>query len=242
MAVDLGKQIGPLPLGAWVVVVAGGLGIALYTRKQGSAGTTVVEDTSGTPGVGDGSVGGWVPTQPSTGAGGDVAPTTPTTNEEWGTRAINYLIAQGYDPLVSDSAIRKYLAGNYPQPSASEYALQRIALARFGSPPQPLPPSDSTPGIPTPPIPKPPSTVPGPVKPPAPKPVPKPPAPKPRYRYYTVRAGDNLWNIARHFYGSGLKYWTIYYANRVGSRRLDGKVGPIRNPNHIEPGWVLLIP
>lgn len=233
MALDLGKQIGPLPLGAWVVVVGGGLGIALYARKQSAdeANAGPVEDVSGQPGVGDGSVGGWVPTQPSAGTG-DVAPTTPTTNEDWGTRAINYLIAQNYDPLVSDSAIRKYLAGNYPQPSVSEYALQRIALARFGSPPQPLPPSDSNPVPPVPPVtPKPPgSTIPPKPKPPPPKP--KPPAPKPRVRTYTVRKGDNLWNIAKHYYGNGLQWVRIWNANR----------SKIKNPNLIHPGQVLIIP
>lgn len=233
MSLDLGKQIGPLPLGAWVVVVGGGLGIALYARKQSvdNAAAGPVEDTSGQPGVGDGSVGGWVPNQPPTGGGSDVGPTTPATNDDWGKLAINYLVAQGYDPLVSDSAIRKYLAGNYPQPSVSEYALQRIALAKFGSPPQPLPPSDSTPGIPTPGIPKPPGGTPPPKpKPPAPKP--KPPAPKPRVRTYTVRKGDNLWNIAKHYYGNGMYWARIWNANR----------SKISNPNRIYPGEVLIIP
>lgn len=50
---------------------------------------------------------------------------------------------------------------------------------------------------------------------------------------YTVVKGDCLWNIAKHFYGSGSKYTDIYAANRdvIGS-----------NPNLIYPGQVLTIP
>ncbi len=59
---DLGKQIGPLPLGAWIVVVGGGLGIALYTRRMGQSSEPVI-DTSPDPGVGEG---GFQPTPPGT--------------------------------------------------------------------------------------------------------------------------------------------------------------------------------
>src|SRR6187551_4124698 len=101
---DLGKQYGPLPLGAWLVAGAAGIGIALWSRNNGLATPVETVDTGGTPGVGDGSVGGWVPTTPT--------PTgntpTITTNEEWARAAINWLIGQGYDASVSDSAIRKY--------------------------------------------------------------------------------------------------------------------------------------
>lgn len=50
---------------------------------------------------------------------------------------------------------------------------------------------------------------------------------------YTVKKGDCLWNIAKHFYGSGAKYTRIYDANKT-------VIGG--NPNLIRPGQVLTIP
>lgn len=50
---------------------------------------------------------------------------------------------------------------------------------------------------------------------------------------YTVRKGDCLWNIAKRFYGSGLKYTVIYNVNKsvIGG-----------NANLIFAGQVLTIP
>jgi hypothetical protein len=47
-----------------------------------------------------------------------------------------------------------------------------------------------------------------------------------------VQPGQNLWLIARHVYGQGLRYTTIYQANR----------DQIRDPNKIYPGQVLATP
>ena len=49
---------------------------------------------------------------------------------------------------------------------------------------------------------------------------------------YIVRAGNNLWQIARHSYGSGLRYTIIYSAN----------LQQIRNPDLIYPGQVFRLP
>lgn len=139
MALDLGKQVGPLPLGAWLAAGGAGIGLALYTRRMGAAPTDpslAPVDTGADPGVGTGP--GWVAVPPPT--TGPVAPDV-STNEAWGVAAINWLIAQGYDAAVSDSAIRKYLAGT--KMSVQEYALYRIALTHFGSPPSPLPPGEN---------------------------------------------------------------------------------------------------
>lgn len=246
MALDLGKQIGPLPLGAWVAVVAGGVGIAWYTRKGGAGDTTDDTtdqiDTSGVPGVGDGSVGGWVSTTPPNASGddGSVAPDTkPTTNEAWGQLVINGLIALGYSPTLVDSAVRKYLAAE--QLSVSEFTIIGLALAKYGSPPIPLPPSGQNPPTTNPTNPPPPKSTPPPVK-PAPKPPAPKPAPKPKVRYYTVKSGDNLWNIAKKYYGNGALYGRIYNANRKGVRRADGSTGMIVKPSLIYAGWKLIIP
>lgn len=227
---DLGKQIGPLPLGAWIVVVGGGLGIAYYTKNFGKQDPVI--DTSATgadPSVGNGSVGSWVQTEP---------PGTPTdsqpqivTNDDWGRAATNYLIAQGYDPAMADQAIRDYLSGSAL--SVQERALVTLALGHLGAPPVPLPPGPVLPPIPKPHLPPP--------KNPGPAPPPKP-HPKPHVRYYTVVRGDNLWNIAKRYYKNPLKWTTIYTANRKGHRRSDGTLGMISNPNLILPGWRLVIP
>jgi nucleoid-associated protein YgaU len=47
-----------------------------------------------------------------------------------------------------------------------------------------------------------------------------------------IRKGDNLWTISRRLYGEGLRYTTIYQANK----------GQIRNPDLIYPGQVFLTP
>ena len=235
---DLGKQIGPLPLGAWVAVVGGGLGLAFYAYKTQNTTPTIVDDTSGQPGVGDGSVSSWVPTSPPTTAPGGDLQGAATTNEQWAVRAINWLIAQGYDATLSDSAIRKYIAGNDPAPSIMERTLQGLALAHFGSPPQPLPPPLTEPD----PIPHP---IPDPK--PEPKPDPTPPPPPPaNVRWFVVtswpRKGSSLWTIAEIFYGNGADWPRIYNANRTGVTRPDGSKGMISNPNLIYAGWRLHIP
>lgn len=50
---------------------------------------------------------------------------------------------------------------------------------------------------------------------------------------YTVKKGDNLWTLAKKFYGSGADYTKIYEANK-------GTIG--KNPNLIYPGQTFTIP
>lgn len=138
---DLSKQVGPLPLGAWVVVVAGGLGIAYYTRgHSASADTTPVDDTSSPAGVGDGSVGGWTST--SAGTQTSDAASAPTTNEEWAYRATAYLIGIGTPSTTAQSATSKYIAEQ--QLSVAEYSLIALSLIAIGPLPSPLSNAGST--------------------------------------------------------------------------------------------------
>lgn len=152
--VDLGKQVGPLPLGAWVAVVAGGLGIAIYTRRQSNANSepAIVDDTSGTPGVGVGGSGMYTDLTPV------VTPPTAasyTDNDSWGQAAINRLTAMGYNSGQVYSAITKALAGGSGdnQLSVSEYAIWSEAVRVLQAPPTPI-------AIPTPPTNTPPTTTP----------------------------------------------------------------------------------
>lgn len=133
---DLGKQVGPLPLGAWVVVVGAGLGIAYYARRQ-NVPPEIVESGNGEPGVGVGGSGVYTQLTPVVPSQGN---TRPTTNEEWGTRAIQYLVQDRNQPLqTADQAVRKFLGGLTL--SASEYTLISLAVIQLGYPPQLLPPS-----------------------------------------------------------------------------------------------------
>lgn len=173
MAVDLGKQVGPLPLGAWLAVVAGGLGIAWYTTRTGNRGPELVEDVGGVPGVGVGAPAPWTPIT------GTPAPTPEpiTTNEQWAVKAITWLLAQGYPPLQSDSAVRKYITGT--KLSVQESTLIGVVLVALGPPPQPLPPVEDPEPEPDP--------GPGPRPRPRPRPRPEPqPQPPPLPPYGTT--------------------------------------------------------
>lgn len=59
-------------------------------------------------------------------------------------------------------------------------------------------------------------------------------APAPEAVFYTVQKGDSLWKIAEAHYGKGkgAKYTEIVKANTP----------PVKNPDLIQPGWVLRIP
>ena len=153
---DLGKQVGPLPLGAWIAVVGGGLAIAYWQRNAGSSasGEDPSTDTSSDGTVNDSGAGGsWIAVPPPT-TGTDSGKVTYESNEQWGQAAINWLIAQGYNPGLSSSAITKALNGGVDisgnKMSVQEWSLWSLALTKFGSPPYPVnvPPPTSVPGTP----------------------------------------------------------------------------------------------
>lgn len=126
----LGHKIGPMPAGAWIALVAGGLGIAYYTRTHSSSAAVVDPGTQEL----DNTVTG-TSAAAYTGAGaGDI-----TTNDQWATKAVTYLISQGASGTVADGAVRNYLDGNTL--TASQTALIDLVLAAFGPPPSapPLP-------------------------------------------------------------------------------------------------------
>jgi len=49
-------------------------------------------------------------------------------------------------------------------------------------------------------------------------------------RKHTIRPGDNLWNLAKQYYGDGTKYERIINAN------------PGLNPDNMKPGTQIVIP
>jgi len=50
--------------------------------------------------------------------------------------------------------------------------------------------------------------------------------------YYEIQKGDNLWKIAKHFYGSGTEHPKIFEANKE----------VIKDPDLIYPGQMIRIP
>lgn len=138
---DLGKMYGPLPLGAWVALIGGGLGIAYYYNKNGgdSNSDEATEDleAGGMPGVGTGQVGGWVSTQ-NTNTASTSGSSVPADNDEWARLATNRLVAQGYDGATVASAIQKYLYGDpNVRMSVQETAMINLAIRMIGATPTP---------------------------------------------------------------------------------------------------------
>lgn len=259
---DLGKQIGPLPLGAWIAVVAGGLGIALWSRNRDSGEVEIVEDTSGDPGVGEGpGTPGFIPINPPNQTPGDNVTENYNTNEEWGRAAIEYLIAQGHPAAIANSAITKALAGgeiNGAKMSAQEWSLWSIALKKLGPPPTPVNVPPPTTGVPGPVIPPPPP----PIKKPVPKPVPKPPVttkpptavitkptlPKPggtpRYRTIVILPGQSLSTAVAAYnrrYGTRVSWQTVWDFNLRYRPASTVRTLKSRGPNKVFAGsrfWV----
>lgn len=66
------------------------------------------------------------------------------------------------------------------------------------------------------------------------KPAPKRPTTTVKQRTYTVKKGDNLWNIAKKYTGKGARWTEMWAINKTKSRS--------KNPNLIYPGEVFTIP
>lgn len=146
----LEKKVGPLPAGVWAAAIGAGLLLAIYMRRtQTSSGPAISDESAprGGSAVGNGSVGGWTATTP-----GALQQSGYADNEAWRKAATNYLISLGYDPVASDTALRRYLGGRTV--SALEQPLINKALAFMGPPPQKI---NVTPGPITPPNDNPPS-------------------------------------------------------------------------------------
>lgn len=231
---DMGKQVGPLPMGAWVAVVGGSLAYMLYQRNRKSTATSAVTDVSGssTGSITDAGVGGVGAVGAYTATDGGVTSPADTTgtissNTQWGQRAFAYLTGNGADGSTVDAAIRTYLSGTAL--SVQQNALITQALGKFGMVPEPLPDAPALPVVV--PVATPaPVTVPSPVAVAAPAPA---PAPAPALaRTYTVIPGDNLSKIAARYWEPWITSTSLYNANR-------GVIGP--NRNLIRPGQVLVI-
>src|SRR5688500_9129485 len=103
---------------------------------------------------------------------------------------------------------------NYPEPRPAQPQQQRQPQAQVVQPAKPVPPTPAPTtrnAAPTPP--------PAPVQQAAPS-----QQPAAAGKSYTIKPGDNLWNIAKEVYGDGTKYQRILDAN------------PGLNPDNMKPG------
>jgi hypothetical protein len=250
---SLSHKVGPLPLGVWLVAIAGGVGVAWWVRTHGSssadntADPTVPDGTNYTQPNGVGQDSG---SSDSSSGTGSVAP-TPTTNEEWGQLAIRQMIARGYDPTMVDRAIRDYLAGNTL--TTVERALIAETLAVFGPPPVPPPPE--VPGGTTPPTttpippptkkPDPPTKIPPTKAPPKPPAKPKPTGP-PKYRTITISPANNSLSKAVAAYNKRYKthvtWQDVWNFNLRYRNASTVKTLKARGPNKVFIGSTFWVP
>jgi hypothetical protein len=104
---DLGQMIGPLPLGAWVGVVGGGLGLAYLARRGRPAEEPELAEVSSFPAT------------PVTSGPTRLAPAEPaapgpapiTDNSEWIRAAVTALVVDGYMPLKTQQCLARFLEG-----------------------------------------------------------------------------------------------------------------------------------
>lgn len=217
MALDLGKKVGPLPLGVWIAVVVGGLAIGwkFSSGSAKSATTPPAEQPLADPGVGVG--GNQLIYDPPTNGGSS---NTITDNATWARQAINWLIAQGYEPGTVQSAISKFINGT--NRTLVEQTYINLALVHFGTPPEtvPLPDTPVTP----------PTTTP---------PVTTPPVTGKAYTLYKVQPGENITTVATKFKTS---WWNIFVANDKVGLTPSGSHGVMTNPFENIVGKTLVIP
>lgn len=212
----LTKQVGPLPVGVWLAVVGGGLGLAYYTSRNPAR--TTAPDTDPGVGVGAGTPG-FLPVSPP--------PTTPAEfadNDAWARAAVAYLVGNNNNPTASSIAIRKYVDGNTW--TAAEDILIKTAIKAIGPPPL-IPIGGGTIPAPTTPIP--------------PNPTSTPPG-----IWVTVQPASpsttTLQGMAKRFLGYYAGFATIFNANRAGVRRPDGSIGMVPINMQLKPGWRIWIP
>lgn len=182
------KKIGPMPVWAYALILAGMLAIGFWykSHKAATAGTGTVTSngTTGDSLDGEESADGYVAnsgtdsygTSSGSSSSGSSATLT-TTNAEWASNAANYLDSVGGDPVAIQTALADYLAGQ--QLTSAQTTIVNQAIAAVGSPPQGvIPVATSSPSV-----------------------------------NYTVVSGDSLVSIAQMFYGDSSKWQTIYAAN-----------------------------
>jgi hypothetical protein len=158
----LKQKAGPLPVGVWIIAVGGGIGIALYMRRNAAA-SSAADVPTGDPTT-DYTQGGNTSTPAGAGNLGasnvTPLPTAPADNDEWMQRAANYLVAKGVSGSLAQNVLSRFLGGDTLD--NQDRAIVDIAIAAVGNPPTAPPPAANKPPVPpvvpprqVPPMPKP---------------------------------------------------------------------------------------
>jgi hypothetical protein len=162
---DLGKMVGPLPVGAWIGAGAVGIGAGVYLnmrRKNAAAaasdGAQVLDTTALGP---KGTVavvpnGGILLPNGASGSQSSGASTStdvsnkPQDNQQWSQLVLTTLLASGYQAGAVSAALANYLGGQ--SLDAQQRALIDLAIAKVGLPPNPVPlsPTPTQPTVTTP--------------------------------------------------------------------------------------------
>lgn len=132
----LGKMVGPLPLGGWAAVVAGGLGVgAMVKRNKPEPVAESAPITSSEFPL--------LPARPASSVTflgpqlpGPVEAPPITTNQQWETECARRLIGRGAMPFWTQQALRRYVQGLDPL-NGDQAQLVDLALRDCGPPPIP---------------------------------------------------------------------------------------------------------
>lgn len=144
----LHKQLGPLPVGGWALVVGAGLGVA-YWRKRNLPTSTNTPEQELSPLMTNetlGNIGGMLALLNKGQTG--VQTQTYTDNTSWYQQAVRTLLGRGSNPDLVDTALRKYMQG-MPL-NQQETAIKELALQLVGPIPMPPPPPQTDGGAGTP--------------------------------------------------------------------------------------------
>lgn len=107
LAETLAKPVGPLPLGAWIAVVGGGMGIAWYSQSRSPSAAEEGDVLLAEPDVGEGGSPIFAPVEP-----GEPSPPEFLTLDGWIAKAIRQAGALGASPLEIERALRLYARGS----------------------------------------------------------------------------------------------------------------------------------
>jgi hypothetical protein len=137
----LHKQVGPLPVGGWLLVVGAGLAFSYWRKRQ--AGTTTNSEEGLQPSFTDETVGNVFALVNALNKGGTGVPTAAVTdNTTWYRRAVTELLGRGFATTLVDSALRKYMQGMAL--TREEQAAVDKAIEIIGPLPSPPPPPPTT--------------------------------------------------------------------------------------------------
>lgn len=131
----LAEEIGPLPAGAWLAVVGGGLAIGFMARRRKASGgvtTTPIPTIGEADAKGFGSLGSATLTG-TTGAGTPKAATV----DEWVRAATDNLVGRGYlADKVANALNRVFHPTAGTPPTLEDTAIYNAATVAIGAPPQ----------------------------------------------------------------------------------------------------------